>query len=337
MSGVKKRRGDNCAISCENDLNNVVRSPRKLFQIAMEYVAINVHNVESFEGFPVEVGRQIFRMAEVKHVFLSIDARSKLAMSKFTDTYQELVLSSMNLSRSNVSLCLYEEHFSVFLHLRKLDISYCTLGDDHDFLLHISQSLPNLEYLSLVKSGTTDKSLRLLTIPVGAKKGGLKKLEILHLAGNKLVTDAGIRFIKRFPNLKCIDLSDTAVQKTGVQGLKKAGFDVIPRSQATAVCETIENEGWAADILKDWSTVEPKSWCQPRPTQQGINFYKTKKLHQAEDEDVNCYIPIRELNFCRFNKNKKTTFDSTSASVLQSYNENTGDSEDDSDLLKLYM
>jgi hypothetical protein len=127
-----------CDLQANQNFDFKIQHPSSLFEICTDYVAVNVHLVESFVAFPDDVGKKIFSTCESKKVFDVLDSRSIGAMTLFAEAYCDTVLSSMNLTGCHRVLGMHLEQFVIFQHLAKVDLTSCKLGDDHDILSYLS-------------------------------------------------------------------------------------------------------------------------------------------------------------------------------------------------------
>jgi len=121
--------------------NNVLHSHDSvltLFDLCVVYVSTNVQNIDSLAGFPEIIGEKIFAAVRNRRILqMFADHDCALVLQVFDDAYGSLLLEELNVK----SLAVLEQHvdsFSAFRHITKLDLTGCTLGDNHDYLLHIS-------------------------------------------------------------------------------------------------------------------------------------------------------------------------------------------------------
>lgn len=116
------------------------KAPVSLYQRCIQYVAQNLHMVDSFYGFPDLVAAAIFQEAEKckKFEITSAENNSLKNLQLFCEIYPDNVLSSLNLSTSYRALNYWLEHFLAFSGLHSLDVSDCFLGDEHEILSHIA-------------------------------------------------------------------------------------------------------------------------------------------------------------------------------------------------------
>jgi len=120
---------NNVLASCGNILS--------LFDICLNYVSTNVYNIDSLSGFPDVIAEKIFAAVvnrKILQTFADEDCASVLRM--FDKAYHSSLLEELCI-KSLAVLDWHFESFSAFHHISKLDVSGCTLGDNHDYLLHI--------------------------------------------------------------------------------------------------------------------------------------------------------------------------------------------------------
>lgn len=137
-SPVKKKQKCNDD-PCGEPPSSVVENPTTLFQTCIEYIARNIHMVESLCGFPDIVAFKIFQFAKRLGKFSSVTTQSLSAMGLFCEAYESDILSCLTLRNGHLGIADYYDHLCLFTHLVELDIGECGLGDDHELLQHIGQ------------------------------------------------------------------------------------------------------------------------------------------------------------------------------------------------------
>lgn len=90
--------------------------------------------VESLDGFPDIVGKELFKKVQENDGFGSDPKNLKL----FCEAYGDLVLSKLSLSSGHILTSNYLEYFQLFAYLTELDVSHCRLGDTHELLSYIA-------------------------------------------------------------------------------------------------------------------------------------------------------------------------------------------------------
>lgn len=117
-----------------------VDAPVSLYHRCIQYIAQNLHMVDSFYGFPDLVAADIFQEAEKCKKFETTSAEndSLKNLQLFCEIYPDNVLTSLNLSTSSLALNYWLEHFLAFSGLHSLDVSDCFLGDEHEILSHLA-------------------------------------------------------------------------------------------------------------------------------------------------------------------------------------------------------
>jgi Leucine-rich repeat (LRR) protein len=114
--------------------------------------------------------------------------------------------------------------------LQEIDLSYCSIGDEHLVLL---KSWPQLRSLNIRNNGITDQGMLLIkplnlvelvidnnqVTDLGISQIGSRGLQRLSLAQIG-ISDAGMQLIKRFPALVELNLSQTGVGDFGLLQLK---------------------------------------------------------------------------------------------------------------------
>jgi len=108
-----------------------------LFDLCLNYLSANVQNIDSLVGFPDVIAEKIFAAVvnqRVLQAFADNDCASVLRI--FDKAYCSSLLAELSI-KSLAVLDQHVESLSAFCHISKLDVSGCTLGDNHDYLLHI--------------------------------------------------------------------------------------------------------------------------------------------------------------------------------------------------------
>lgn len=127
--------GASCVRQLGQNLIRDQQSPCALFQICKNFVAKNLHLLESLNDFPDSIGHEIFLEAlQLK----KLDGKSEM-LKIFCDAYKELVLSELCLKESALLINEYLQHFQCFNSLAKLDLSHCRLGNKHEYLTFIGK------------------------------------------------------------------------------------------------------------------------------------------------------------------------------------------------------
>ena len=125
-----------------NEGQNVNRSTAivdSLENICFHYVSKNIKIVDSLVDFPEHIGEKFFSHVESTGVSLAPSDESQKILKLFSDAYGDLVLSELTFYGSFLAVEYCFESTCAFLHLKKLDLSGCKLGDNHDMLEYISQ------------------------------------------------------------------------------------------------------------------------------------------------------------------------------------------------------
>ena len=88
-----------------NAKGNLQYSPRSLFDISLQFIAENIHHVDSLLDFPEQIGVKLFAATEEKCVFSNQETGPK-ALQVFNDAYGDMVLTSLCLrNRYYLRLC----------------------------------------------------------------------------------------------------------------------------------------------------------------------------------------------------------------------------------------
>ena len=121
--------------SCIKQLASKLQSPHSLFHICKNFVAQNLHLLESLHGFPETIGRELFQEAlQVKTFHKNSDY-----LKIFCEAYENLVLEDLCLREAATLIDKYINYFQCFNNLTKLDLSHCRLGSKHEYLTFIGK------------------------------------------------------------------------------------------------------------------------------------------------------------------------------------------------------
>lgn len=124
-------------VRISNDVMPLCCDIPSLFDLCLNYVSTNVHNIDSLVGFPDMIAEKIFAAAVNRRVLSTFtDDNCASVIRVFDRAYRSSLLEELSV-KSLAVLDQHMESFSAFSHISKLDISGCTLGDNHDYLLHI--------------------------------------------------------------------------------------------------------------------------------------------------------------------------------------------------------
>ena len=122
------------AASCVNEFGGQ-QSPSSLYGICKNFVAKNLHLLESLYDFPEIIGHELFLEALQSQSFHKNSKYLKI----FCEAYNDLVLKHLCLRQSSILIEEHLEYFRCFHSLTKLDLSHCRLGDAHEYLNFIGQ------------------------------------------------------------------------------------------------------------------------------------------------------------------------------------------------------
>ena len=161
-----------------------------LFKLCLDFVAENAFEIESLEGFPIQMGEQIWNACiETKSIF---GPRSADIIDTFVEAYESEMLSSLKLS----DLMVLNNHEDGLKSLMKyctvIDLSNCGIDEDHDVLNNITEACRDLQTLKLNNNRLSSKSLRLLFGTPTLPRNRLQNLKTLEIFGNEKVTVKGI-------------------------------------------------------------------------------------------------------------------------------------------------
>lgn len=237
-----------------------------LFDLCMNYVSTNVHNIDSLVGFPAMIAEKIFAAAVNRRVLQTFtDDECASVIRMFDRAYHSSLLEEL-IVKSLAILDQHMESFSAFSHIRKLDVSGCMLGDNHDYLLHIGH-LALLDNLILQNTAVSDDGLRKLTTPARVFGKGPTQLVQLDVSYNPGISCRCGKYLQIFKQLKTLNVTATAVKLSDVSELTSSLNLVLCDTKSSASvemkCSNVGNVGWAAEIVDDWNTlVSPQAAVQ---------------------------------------------------------------------------
>ncbi|XP_054624619.1 leucine-rich repeat-containing protein 42 [Dunckerocampus dactyliophorus] len=246
-------------------------SSKSLFDIALLFIADNVHHVDSLVGFPEQIGDRLFAAAEENRVFLNPDLSPK-ALQLFSDAYGGMVLGSLCLRNRFPLLSERMDDIKTFHSLTSLDLFGCRLGDNHEIFQHLtSTSLAScLIQLCIGANGLSDMGLQRLTAPVRMKKKGLDCLQYLDVSHNP-ISERALRYLKCLPKLEKLDASRTSM-KFGTK-LKSTMWEMLGLIYSEKPLDAFDHsacktQGWAEQVVNQWET-------------NGAQMPKQKKLEES--------------------------------------------------------
>ncbi|XP_061653583.1 leucine-rich repeat-containing protein 42 [Phyllopteryx taeniolatus] len=246
-------------------------SSKSLFDIALLFVAGNVHHVDSLVGFPEQIGDRLFAAAEENRVFLKPDVSPK-ALRLFCDAYGDIVLGSLCLRNRFPLLSERMADIKTFHSLKRLDLFGCRLGDDHEIFQHLtSASLAScLIQLFIGGNGLSDVGLQRLTAPVRMMRKGLDCLQCLDVSYNP-ISERALRYLNCLPKLEKLDASGTGM-KFGTR-LKSTMWELLGLTYSEKALEAFDHsgcktQGWAEQVVNQWET-------------NGAQMPKQKKLDES--------------------------------------------------------
>ncbi|XP_040028002.2 leucine-rich repeat-containing protein 42 [Gasterosteus aculeatus] len=230
---------------------------KSLFDIALLFVADNIHHVDSLVDFPEQIGDRLFAAAEENRVFLNADISPK-ALRLFGDAYGEMVLGSLCLRNRFPLLHERMDEIKTFHSLKSLDLFGCRLGDNHEIFQHLTSGslASNLVQLFIGGNSLSDVGLQRLTAPIRMLRKGLDSLQLLDVSYNPITVRA-LGYLTCFPKLENLDASGTSL-KLG-SGLKTTIWDLLGLIYSEKPLDTFDHsrcktEGWAEQVVNQWET-----------------------------------------------------------------------------------
>ncbi|XP_076347183.1 LOW QUALITY PROTEIN: leucine-rich repeat-containing protein 42-like [Tachypleus tridentatus] len=220
-----------------------------LFSYSLNFIAKNILNVESLIGFPDVIGEILFKLTAHLGAFTGQEVIITKLIQLFVDAYKEQVLSSLWLRKNLLMINEYCDPIIQLTHyVIDLDLTSCHLGDGHDLISHIRE-LKRLQRLVLADNNLTDRAVRLLTLPCRMYARGSPFLHYLDLSFNKGITNASIRWLMCYKDLRFLDLTETSITPLGVFQIKQK---LELQESSTKEESSIETKGWAEEVVKQW-------------------------------------------------------------------------------------
>ncbi|XP_035994336.1 leucine-rich repeat-containing protein 42 isoform X2 [Fundulus heteroclitus] len=311
-----------------NEEGSLRYTTKSLFDIALLFVADNIHHVDSLVDFPEQIGDRLFVAAEESRVFLNPDVSQK-ALKLFSDAYGDLVLGSLCLRNRFPLLHERITEIKTFHSLKSLDLFGCRLGDDHELFRHLtSTSLASLTQLFIGGNNLSDAGLQRLTAPVRIMHKGLDSLELLDVSCNP-VSERALRYLKCLPKLVKLDASGTNM-KLGT-ALKTAVWNLLGLIHSEKPLNTFDHsgcktEGWAEQVVNQWETSGcqmPKQKKMEESRASALRFFGRQKFVR-EVLNASPLIDGKEANMEKLHFYKPTAsdrlrgnMDSSTAECLQ--------------------
>ncbi|XP_028667068.2 leucine-rich repeat-containing protein 42 isoform X3 [Erpetoichthys calabaricus] len=285
---------------------NLRYTAKKLFDISLAFIAEHVQHIDSLIGFPEQVAKKLFFAVEERQKFVDPNVATK-ALCLFNEAYGELMLKSLCLRNGYLLLSEKLQEIKSFQGLSCLDLSCCKLGDDHDFLDHLtSDNLTSLLHLSLQDNCLSDRGLRKLTAPVRVMKRGLNNLKVLNLSCNPRISEAGVGYICCFKKLNSLDITGTAAKMCkSLMTLLQSQLGLLAAEVALEEFshEKCKTEGWAEQVVLQWNNIVSESANSkqiPEARRIAQCFYGTDKTLKSKLEQ----FPLELVQKERASQNK---------------------------------
>lgn len=111
------------------DIEACTHKVPKLLNLCIDFVAENVHLLDSLVGFPEIVGKSLFDAVDQHSKFARLTIENFHSFCVFLQAYGSIVLSAINLENCDMFVTrTLIEYPSLFLTVNKLDLSGCKLG-----------------------------------------------------------------------------------------------------------------------------------------------------------------------------------------------------------------
>lgn len=263
---------------------------KSLFQLCIDFIAKNAHELESLEDFPLDIGIQIWHSC--KQLRSIPNDETVQILQTFCNAYQGEILEKCKLSDLLV-INNYEKQIRVlFENCTVLDLSGCDLDETHDIVVDIPRICQKLTYLNLSNNKLSSKSLRLMFgIPpeTDAQKSLFSDrftcLENIDISGNLDITFNGImRYVTHNKSIQKITLSGKS--STDVHNAFKPKWKLTPAGHFGPV----KTEGLASDLINQWSErlqsqIEKKK-SKLQKSQTSNSFYRQKNILPGKTQKI---------------------------------------------------
>ena len=240
---------DTVVNTTNNPLLKKSTKPDTLRNLSIIFVTKHIEAVESLENFPSDIALEIFNRCidEKFKGFLNWTEQST-TLELFVKAYPDEFLTSCKLTCFNTINELDFQMPFLVQALKKLDISGCGLGDEHD-ILPLLKKCCRLESLCLANNELTYKGLRTV---FGIKTTVSMNLEYLDISDNFCITHIGLtRYVIPLKSIKKIIVSikicDIDEWNTKLQSYKFGVQKVMADKR-----EQIVNQGWASELIDNW-------------------------------------------------------------------------------------
>lgn len=200
--------------TCAMKIDSCRESPCNLYQICKNFIAKNLHLVESLVDFPDVIGNDLF----VEALQIQVFHKKPKYLNIFCVAYRSLVLKHLALRHSTVMINENLKFLQCFNSLTKLDLGHCRLGDSHEYLQWIGK-MKSLKCLCLKDNSLTDIGISSWTLPHRLLNSGPELLRTLDLSCNPRITDLSAKHLVKFGHLKSLNLSGTGT--TIASGIKR--------------------------------------------------------------------------------------------------------------------
>ena len=291
------------AFLIRNTMAISTKEPVTLRCLSLNFIAKNIASVESLEGFPSEIAREIFnKCIDDNFKDFSNWIEQCIILRLFSEAYPKEFLISCKLTCIKTISELDYQIPIILSGLKQLDISGCSLGDSHD-ILPLLRTCKRLTSLSLSNNNLSYKGLRAV---FGVQVIKSMKLEYLDVSANISINHIGItRYVTPLMSI------DKIVVSVKLSDLKEWNTKLLCNSfrYQKLVPEKLcyfENEGWAARLIDYWHRTE-KLYQRELEHQAGTssnnratkrkaaqNFYSKKVKREFSDHNLEIYKSLSE-------------------------------------------
>jgi len=267
---------DNYREPCYEEVMNQYKEgsqPKKLFQLALTYVACHIHNVDSLVGFPEDVGYQLFEEGFKLGRFKTPEQCVE-PFYVFSLAYESLFVSCISLDKLKLSSAICEVITKACadvlkeVHLKDMIIE--SNGLLQALLQGLGQMTP-LQKISLINCNLKDSDLRLFSANSRLHKRGPINLQEMDLSANYNISGISVRYLKIFEKLQLLNMTGSSIESNcGVEHLKNLGLQLASTDQVSRLLEIqkgtygcSKNEfynfgaPWAEKVFNEWQKTQP--------------------------------------------------------------------------------
>ncbi len=274
----QQQQEDDLDCDCDCDCD----SPPSLFSTCLRLVADNAHSVDSFQDFPEDIAKQIWKQIKTEPKDDDDDDNVEVRTTRarlFCSAYPHLVLPGLRVTCRSFLDTAEGRVYPRFV--TKLDLANMDLGDCHGVIRNC-HSFPHLRTLILRKNGMTSRGARNMVGPFYSAKNRRASFSRLRYLDLSLNPELSVRDLERFAVLPALEVILFSMAEGDVSKLSRL-FATKFRTETGLAMERVSTEGWAAEevtraqeeMLPKWEAM--RSHCRKSPNKQ--YFPKKTRLY----------------------------------------------------------